>query len=135
MQATRSGASDTKKCVAGVAWMGWACAAGMLRVCWDCAAKMLPYRDSCHARYGVVFTAGGGASRHKIWEPGLYLLPYVVVAPGRGFEPRLTDPEPGMRVGDARTLIVSGLVPRALLHMSRLSSLFGRLPQARQHEM
>jgi hypothetical protein len=31
--------------------------------------------------------------------------------------------------------MVSGFVPRALLHMSRLSSLFHRLPQARQDEM
>src|SRR5258708_30563642 len=43
-------------------------------------------------------------------------------APGRGFEPRLTDPEPGVRDGDAATQKVSGFTPRALLH-------------ARQHEI
>ena len=44
-------------------------------------------------RSGGGFIEWGRASRHKIWEPGLSMLPYLVAAPGRGFEPRLTDPE------------------------------------------
>ena len=134
-QATRRTDSATIKCVAGVARLGWACAAGMLHVCWDYAVKMLPDKDNCHVRYGAVFTERGGASRHKIWEPGMRLLPDGVVAPGRGFEPRLTDPEPAIRGGEMPTLMVSGLVPLALLQLSRLSSLFGKLLQARQNEM
>src|SRR5260221_11140895 len=37
-------------------------------------------------------------------------------APGRGFEPWGTDPEPGVRDGDAAPQKVSGFTPRALLH-------------------
>jgi hypothetical protein len=54
---------------------------------------MLPYKDSCHVPYGWGFTTRGGTSNHKIREPGMRLLPDGVVALGRGFEPRLTDPE------------------------------------------
>jgi hypothetical protein len=57
------------------------------------------------------------------------------LAPGRGFEPRLTDPEPAVRGGDAAIQMVSGFTPRALLHVSRLSTLCGRLQHARQHEI
>jgi hypothetical protein len=59
----------------------------------------------------------------------------VVEAPGRGFEPRLTDPEPGIRGGEMPTLMVSDFVPLALRQLSRLSSLFGKLLQARHNEM
>ena len=47
----------------------------------------------------------------------------------------MTDPEPEKRGGDAAIQIVSGFVPRTLLHLSRLRSLFAARQQARQNEM
>jgi hypothetical protein len=44
-------------------------------------------------RYGRGSARCGGAMRHKIWESATTDSQDVVGAPGRGFEPRLTDPE------------------------------------------